>query len=199
VGHQRSEHLLWKNECEDPFRYCCRRLPSSRRGHCSPRCWLQRWRPALHELLYVLSNFYHPLLLAIPLSLIVPHLDQLVVTGGGSASPATVNFPGAYKASDPGILINIHAAISSYTNPGPAVYAGGSSKVAGSKCSGVEAGTSTGPSVIQTATGTPGTGTGGGCTAEKFQQCGGQGYTGCTTCAVSSLVATEFRPLQIPL
>ncbi|KAH8726990.1 glycoside hydrolase family 61 protein [Phaeosphaeriaceae sp. PMI808] len=37
---------------------------------------------------------------------------QLTVTGGGSLSPATVRFPGAYKASDPGIMINIHAAVS---------------------------------------------------------------------------------------
>jgi cellulase len=57
--------------------------------------------------------------------------DQLTVTGGGSASPATVKFPGAYKASDPGIKVNIHAAVSSYVVPGPAVYAGGTTKVAG--------------------------------------------------------------------
>ncbi|OBT64607.1 hypothetical protein VE03_06381 [Pseudogymnoascus sp. 23342-1-I1] len=103
---------------------------------------------------------------------------QLVVSGGGSASPATVNFPGAYAASDPGILINIHAAISSYVNPGPAVYAGGSSKVAGSACSaGAEAGTTTGPAVTQTATGTPGGGDGS-CSVAQYQQCGGQDYTG---------------------
>jgi cellulase len=125
-----------------------------------------------------------------------PHLDQLVVSGGGSASPATVNFPGAYKATDPGILINIHAAISSYVNPGPAVYAGGSSKVAGSACSaGGEGATTTGPPVIQTATGTPGGGGGGGvgdgCTVDKYAQCGGQDYTGCTVCAVSSPLQTR--------
>ncbi|KAG8796854.1 hypothetical protein FRC16_009456, partial [Serendipita sp. 398] len=32
---------------------------------------------------------------------------QIRVTGGGSASPATVSFPGAYGQSDPGILVNI--------------------------------------------------------------------------------------------
>ncbi|KAF1958930.1 hypothetical protein CC80DRAFT_558511 [Byssothecium circinans] len=46
---------------------------------------------------------------------------QLTVGGGGSLSPPTVKFPGAYKSSDPGIKINIHASISSYTIPGPAV------------------------------------------------------------------------------
>lgn len=32
---------------------------------------------------------------------------QLTVTGSGTASPPTVSLPGAYSASDPGILINI--------------------------------------------------------------------------------------------
>ncbi|KAK6835126.1 glycosylhydrolase family 61-5 [Apiospora arundinis] len=63
---------------------------------------------------------------------------QLTVSGGGSATPATVNFPGAYKASDPGILVNIHAAMSGYTAPGPAVYSGGSTRKAGGACTGCE-------------------------------------------------------------
>ncbi|KAI1103491.1 glycoside hydrolase [Jackrogersella minutella] len=61
---------------------------------------------------------------------------QLTVTGGGTAKPAGVSLPGAYKASDPGILINIHAAVSDYVAPGPAVYSGGSIKAAGSPCIG---------------------------------------------------------------
>lgn len=56
---------------------------------------------------------------------------QLTVTGGGSASPATVKFPGAYKSSDAGIQINIHAAVSKYVVPGPAVIEGGTTKVPG--------------------------------------------------------------------
>ncbi|KAI5782689.1 glycoside hydrolase family 61 protein [Geopyxis carbonaria] len=49
----------------------------------------------------------------------------LKVTGGGSASPSGVSFPGAYSASDPGILINIYyPVVTSYTVPGPAVYTG---------------------------------------------------------------------------
>lgn len=38
---------------------------------------------------------------------------QINVTGGGSASPATVSFPGAYAGSDPGITINVSRSISS--------------------------------------------------------------------------------------
>jgi len=49
---------------------------------------------------------------------------QLTVNGTGTATPAGVNFPGAYKASDPGIMINIYQTISKYVIPGPAVYKG---------------------------------------------------------------------------
>ncbi|EEB92275.1 hypothetical protein MPER_09241 [Moniliophthora perniciosa FA553] len=48
---------------------------------------------------------------------------QLEITGGGSASPATVSFPGAYAGSDPGITINIYQSLTRYTIPGPEVFA----------------------------------------------------------------------------
>jgi len=129
---------------------------------------------------------------------------QITVSGGGSATPAGVSFPGAYKASDPGILVNIHAAMSGYTAPGPAVYSGGTTKVAGSACKGCEStckpggsspapiggGTSTSPAptTIVTSTTTAGGGGGGGsqptgCTVAAWAQCGGTGFTGCTVCA----------------
>jgi lytic cellulose monooxygenase (C1-hydroxylating) len=56
---------------------------------------------------------------------------QLTLTGDGSNNPATVKFPGAYTANDPGIKINIHAAVSSYKIPGPAVIAGGTNRTPG--------------------------------------------------------------------
>jgi Auxiliary Activity family 9 (formerly GH61) len=46
---------------------------------------------------------------------------QINVTGGtGSASPTTYSIPGIYKATDPGLLINIYQMTSSsiYTIPG---------------------------------------------------------------------------------
>ena len=51
---------------------------------------------------------------------------QVNVTGGGNGTPGPlVAFPGAYKASDPGILININYPVpTSYTPPGPAVWSG---------------------------------------------------------------------------
>jgi len=72
---------------------------------------------------------------------------QLSVTGGGSAAPALVQLPGAYKAADPGIELNIHAAMATYVAPGPTVYAGGTTKSAGAVCAGVETGKTTGPAV----------------------------------------------------
>lgn len=60
---------------------------------------------------------------------------QITVEGGGSASPETVELPGAYSASDPGIMVNIHGPLDSYTAPGPAVYEGGTVANAGSGCS----------------------------------------------------------------
>ncbi|KAJ4289599.1 hypothetical protein N0V90_010928 [Kalmusia sp. IMI 367209] len=49
---------------------------------------------------------------------------QIEVTGGGSTAPKNLAaFPGAYKASDPGILININYPVpTSYVNPGPATF-----------------------------------------------------------------------------
>lgn len=49
---------------------------------------------------------------------------QLSVTGSGSGSPSpTVKFPGAYKASDPGILINIYwPPPQEYVSPGPKTW-----------------------------------------------------------------------------
>lgn len=63
---------------------------------------------------------------------------QLSVSGGGIASPDIVDFPGAYAADDPGILVNIHAPMTHYVPPGPPIYSSGSTKSAGSDCEGCE-------------------------------------------------------------
>jgi lytic cellulose monooxygenase (C1-hydroxylating) len=47
---------------------------------------------------------------------------QVRVSGGGSSTPAGVQFPGAYKATDPGIRVDIwKSGFDSYTIPGPSV------------------------------------------------------------------------------
>ncbi|KAF1838319.1 hypothetical protein BDW02DRAFT_542095 [Decorospora gaudefroyi] len=125
---------------------------------------------------------------------------QITVTGGGSLTPAGVSFPGAYKAADPGIQINIYQNLASYVSPGPAVIAGGTKAVAGKAGSVVTAtgGAAVPPTtvvgstlktsiVVTTAVATPTTGSGAGvCSVAKYGQCGGSGYSGCTTCASGS-------------
>ncbi|KAK6344690.1 hypothetical protein TWF718_006649 [Orbilia javanica] len=53
---------------------------------------------------------------------------QLTITGGSGSLPPTVNFPGAYGNSDPGIFINIYQSLSTYIAPGPTVIPGGATK-----------------------------------------------------------------------
>ncbi|EIW74395.1 glycoside hydrolase family 61 protein [Coniophora puteana RWD-64-598 SS2] len=47
---------------------------------------------------------------------------QLSVSGNGTDAPDTVKIPGAYKATDPGLLINIYQQLDNYTIPGPDPY-----------------------------------------------------------------------------
>lgn len=49
---------------------------------------------------------------------------QVKVTGGGSATPSGVSFPGAYKISDPLFTKAIYDSSFKYVSPGPAVYSG---------------------------------------------------------------------------
>ncbi|KAJ4350979.1 hypothetical protein N0V95_004263 [Ascochyta clinopodiicola] len=49
---------------------------------------------------------------------------QVKVTGGGSANPAGVSFPGAYKITDPIFSKAIYDSSFKYVSPGPAVYSG---------------------------------------------------------------------------
>ncbi|KAK2733137.1 hypothetical protein FQN55_003751 [Onygenales sp. PD_40] len=46
---------------------------------------------------------------------------QVKITGSGSLNPEGVSFPGAYSATDPGILIDIYSPIDNYIIPGPPV------------------------------------------------------------------------------
>ncbi|KAI1770502.1 carbohydrate-binding module family 1 protein [Hypoxylon cercidicola] len=117
---------------------------------------------------------------------------QITVAGNSAkaaALPAGVKLPGALKSSDPGIQINIHSKMASYVNPGPAVIASGTTKQAGSGCSAGCAKTcAVGSGPVGTAIGsapkpTSGAGDQEGCSLSRYSQCGGQGYSGCTTCA----------------
>lgn len=47
---------------------------------------------------------------------------QINISGGsGTANPTKVSFPGAYKANDPGLVVNIYYPVpTNYQPPGPA-------------------------------------------------------------------------------
>jgi cellulase len=122
---------------------------------------------------------------------------QITVTGSGSSSPSGSVFPGAYRSTDPGIQINIYQNLATYVAPGPAVIAGGTDAVAGKVTTSVSSPTQPTTSVVTansstlatsvkttTAQPSPTTGSGdsGGCTVAKYGQCGGTGFTGCTSC-----------------
>ncbi|KAK6539605.1 hypothetical protein TWF694_009814 [Orbilia ellipsospora] len=132
---------------------------------------------------------------------------QINITGGGSASPPTVSFPGAYSGSDPGILVNIYyPPLTTYVIPGPRPYTcGGSNPTTATTKTTTPATTktttpvtttkTTTTAVVTTKTTTPVTTTKttttpvktttGGSTggAPLYGQCGGIGWTGPTTCA----------------
>ncbi|KAJ6627625.1 glycosyl hydrolase family 61-domain-containing protein [Mycena sp. CBHHK59/15] len=110
---------------------------------------------------------------------------QLQVSNGGTGTPGPlVSFPGAYTGNEPGILINIYWPIpTTYIQPGPAVWpaTGSSSSTAttppaSSSTTTKASSTTTKASSTSTSTGPSATG------APQFAQCGGQGWTGTTTC-----------------
>ncbi|EPS38958.1 hypothetical protein H072_7274 [Dactylellina haptotyla CBS 200.50] len=117
---------------------------------------------------------------------------QINITGGGSLSPATVNFPGAYSGTDPGIKFNLYTSPISYTIPGPRpVTCGGTQPTTTTTRTTTTTTTTRTTTGATTRTTTPTTTTtraattttsasGTGQTA--YGQCGGIGWTGPTTC-----------------
>jgi hypothetical protein len=110
---------------------------------------------------------------------------QVTVTGGGSGNPGpTVSIPGAFKETDPGYTANIYSNFNSYTVPGPEVFS----------CNGGGANPNPNPSpnqpttTLATSVRPPAqtSSVPSGCSVEKWGQCGGSGYSGCTTCASGS-------------
>ncbi|KAK5656464.1 hypothetical protein OQA88_4847 [Cercophora sp. LCS_1] len=109
---------------------------------------------------------------------------QIRVSGGGSASPATVSIPGHVKESDPGYTVNIYTNFNSYTVPGPAPFtcSGSNTPSNPNPNPGTPATTLTTSTVATQPTATAPAS----CAAAKWAQCGGIGFSGCTTCASGS-------------
>ncbi|KAJ6503880.1 glycosyl hydrolase family 61-domain-containing protein [Mycena sanguinolenta] len=105
---------------------------------------------------------------------------QVTVTNGGTGTPGPlVAFPGAYTGNEPGILINIYYPIpTSYTQPGPAVWTGGSSPVGTPSKTSTITTPSNSATVTKSTTSSSGSSTG--TTAAEYGQCGGSGWTGPT-------------------
>ncbi|KAJ7165703.1 glycosyl hydrolase family 61-domain-containing protein [Mycena crocata] len=109
---------------------------------------------------------------------------QIQITGGGSTSPATVSFPGAYKGTDPGITTNIYwPLLTNYTVPGPSVFSCSGGGVATTTAPGTTtaAGTTTSVATTRTTSSSASTTTAAG-TVPHFGQCGGSTYSGPTAC-----------------
>ncbi|KLO15958.1 glycoside hydrolase family 61 protein I [Schizopora paradoxa] len=132
---------------------------------------------------------------------------QLQITGGGSTMPATVSFPGAYKGSDPGITINIYQHLNNYTVPGPSVFScsGSTGPSSISSISPAQPSTSILPvSTVQSSTASSASATASSSStgAAHYAQCGGQGFTGPTscvapfTCTVSNQYVSYYYVLQ---
>ncbi|THU99840.1 hypothetical protein K435DRAFT_936893 [Dendrothele bispora CBS 962.96] len=123
-----------------------------------------------------------------------PECAQIQITGGGSRAPTSaelVKFPGGYSNSDPGLTVNLYTneaqTETTYIIPGPPLYNSGAST--GGSSPGSSASTpvsvpttsvATKPSSTPASTPTSSSGQG---TAAQWAQCGGQGWTGPTTCA----------------
>ncbi|KAH6659210.1 glycosyl hydrolase family 61-domain-containing protein [Truncatella angustata] len=114
---------------------------------------------------------------------------QINVSGGkATVSPTTYSIPGIYTATDPGLLINIYSMTSSstYDIPGPDAFtcsASGGSSTTTAAASTTKASSSTLSTSTKTSTAASSTTTGASaCTAAKYAQCGGTGFTGCATC-----------------
>ncbi|EPS43036.1 hypothetical protein H072_2971 [Dactylellina haptotyla CBS 200.50] len=132
-----------------------------------------------------------------------PECGQLTITGGGSGTPGPlVDLQKTYSGSDPAVNVDIYITSkdqTSYTCPGPAVWSGaggggGTSSTTTTRTTTASTTTKTTTMVTTTRTTTTttttkstttSTTTGGpsGCTVSAWGQCGGSGWTGCTTCA----------------
>jgi len=122
---------------------------------------------------------------------------------GTTALPAGVAIPGHLSAQDAGVHFNLYGSYSSYPIPGPKLWNGAgaaapaapakptttkvaapaatTTKAAAPTTTKVAAPTTTAKTTLATvAKPAP---TAGGATAQKYGQCGGQGYSGATSCA----------------
>lgn len=121
---------------------------------------------------------------------------QITVTGGGNGVPSPlVSIPGFIKDTDPGYTANIYNDFTSYIVPGPAVWNGGGSTattLATSQSTSAAVTTSKPTSAASTTSSTATTTNSSTGTAQLYEQCGGQGWTGPTLCAAGTCKASNL-------
>ncbi|KAK3385024.1 glycosyl hydrolase family 61-domain-containing protein [Podospora didyma] len=112
-----------------------------------------------------------------------------IVGGTGSSVPATTySIPGIYKATDPGILVNIYSmmASSTYKIPGPPLFTCSGSGSSSGGTPAVEPATTlltaTKAPAVEPTVAAPAEGDNG-CSVAQWQQCGGTSFSGCNKCA----------------
>jgi cellulase len=117
------------------------------------------------------------------------YMECIHVKVGGSgttALPAGVAIPGYVTATTPGVLFDIYSGFTSYPNPGPKLWSGaaGTSSAAPAAAapaaSAPAAAAPAAPAASAPAAAAPAPASG--ATAQKWHQCGGQGYSGPTNC-----------------
>jgi hypothetical protein len=120
---------------------------------------------------------------------------QVKVQGGGNGTPGPmVQFPGAYKATDPYANFSIYNGRKAFPMPGPAVWTGGNAGGATSPAkvtpvSSAAPAKSTMATVASPAPAAPTKATGDATCAPLYGQCGGKNFTGAKCCVKGSCKA----------
>ncbi|KAI1145064.1 glycosyl hydrolase family 61-domain-containing protein [Nemania diffusa] len=110
---------------------------------------------------------------------------QINISGGSAkVTPATYSIPGIYKQNDPGLLINIYqmTSASTYTIPGPSLFSCAAGSGGGQTTATTTQAGQTTTLVTSTKTSVAGSAPTS-CATAQWAQCGGSGFTGCSTCA----------------
>ncbi|CCA74449.1 related to cel1 protein precursor [Serendipita indica DSM 11827] len=131
---------------------------------------------------------------------------QIVVTGSGTASPSgsyLVSIPGYCKLSDSNVKFDIYSeaakTITSWDVPGPPVWPNGTPASTTQGGSTSQGGSSTASSTRSSSTSSTRTSTSNGASQTLYGQCGGQGWTGPTTCSSGTCkVSNQFYSQCLP-
>ncbi|KAH9905836.1 carbohydrate-binding module family 1 protein [Xylariomycetidae sp. FL2044] len=109
---------------------------------------------------------------------------QINISGGSaSVTPTTYSIPGIYAQNDPGILINIYSSFGDYVIPGPELFTCAAGSNPGATTTAAATATTTLVTSTLTSSSAASTTSASACTVAQWAQCGGAGFSGCTTCA----------------